>query len=226
MVGYSHPQYESTTPIFQDNALKIANRMKKMSVFKLMESYSCSEKIALENSLRFNNFGKENYHAIYTYTGHQFKNMNPLKFSEEEIRFLQNHLVILSGLYGVLRPLDAISLYRLPMDFKLNEKKISSIYLKKIRDYFYGETVINLASQEYSSVISKQTDMISIDFLYEKDGKLKTDSMEAKKMRGLFVRYIAKNKINCIENLKCFDQFGYNYNEHFSSEKLLVFLKK
>lgn len=226
MVGCIHPNYEKTIPLLQDNALKIVKKMKKLTVEELMKSYACSEKIAVENHHRFIDFEKDVFHALFSYTGHQYKNMNPMKLKEDEILYLQSHLIILSGLYGALRPLDGISLYRLPMDYKLNDKKISSFHEKRINNLLIGEIVINLASEEYSNVISKDINMTTIDFFYEKEGQLKIDSMEAKKMRGLFVRYVAENKVNSLNNLKSFDQLGYKFYEEFSSEKRFVFLKK
>ncbi|MGD9910447.1 MAG: YaaA family protein [Candidatus Izemoplasmatales bacterium] len=226
MVGYFNQKYEATIPPFQDDAFKIVKKMKKFTIEELMQSYVCSEKIAVDNQERFNHFGSDIFHALFSYTGHQYKNINPVNLNEEAIHFLQDHLVILSGLYGALRPLDGISLYRLPMDFKLNNRKMSQLHKKKLKELFAGETLINLASEEYSNVISKDINMITIDFLYENKGKMKIDSMEAKKMRGLFVRYIAENKIDSLNNLRLFDQFGYRFNEEFSSEKRLVYLKK
>jgi len=226
MVGYSHPDFSYSSPLLLDKAFSIVEMMKKKSVKDLMKLYDCSEKIAKENFLRFQDFGVYTYHAIFSYTGHQFKNLDVYSLSKEDLDYLQNKLIILSGLYGALKPLDGISMYRLPMDMKIKNRKMSLFFQNDILSYFGDETVVNLASVEYSSSLSNQLNIVTIEFMYMKNGKLKIDSMEAKKMRGLFLRFMAENRVESIEKLFEFNQNGYDFSEENSSSKRLVFLKK
>jgi len=226
MVGYSHPNFTYSSPVFLDKALSIVEMMKTKSVKDLMKLYDCSEKIAKENFLRFQDFGVYTHHAIFSYTGHQFKNLDVNSLSNETLVYLQNKLIILSGLYGILKPLDGISMYRLPMDMKIKNKKMSLIYQNDIYDYFGAETIVNLASEEYAISLSKQMNIVTVEFMYMKNGKLKIDSMEAKKMRGIFLRFMAENRVESIEKLFDFNQNGYDFSEENSSSKHLVFLKK
>lgn len=215
----------SSEPLFNREAFQLVNQLKKKSIKSLMILFSASEKIAKENSLRFHTFGNEVSTALLSYTGHQFMHMNPLAFYQEELMFLQEHLYILSGLYGVLKPLDGISLYRMPMEVIINGKKRSKYFEPKIYEILKEEKIINLCSSEYSDALSNKLDVIDIDFFYEKNGKLKIDSMEAKMMRGKMIHYIGKNQINTIEGLLQFEENHYSYKEELSSEKRVVFIK-
>lgn len=181
--------------------------------------------------------------AIFAYDGIQYKSISPESISKEGIEFLNDHLRIISGLYGVLRPFDMIDEYRLEMQTKVKINDKANLYSfwdgsisENISEDLGGEgIVLNLASKEYSKTVEKYFDnkkseskikLITCTFKVEKAGKLKVESTASKKARGYMVRYIAENKIDDIEGVKTFDIDGFTYSENESTEKEIVFVKK
>ena len=181
--------------------------------------------------------------AIFAYDGIQYKSIAPESISKEGIEFLNEHLRIISGLYGVLRPFDMIDEYRLEMQTKVKVNDKANLYSfwngsisGSISEDLGGEgIVLNLASKEYSKTVEKYFDnkkseskvkLITCTFKVEKSGKLKVESTASKKARGYMVRYIAENKIDDIEGVKRFDLDEFRYSEEESTEKELVFVKK
>ena len=181
--------------------------------------------------------------AIFAYDGIQYKSISPESISKDGIEFLNDHLRIISGLYGVLRPFDMIDEYRLEMQTKVKVNDKANLYSfwdgsisGNISDDLGGEgIVLNLASKEYSKTVEKYFDnkkseskikLITCTFKVEKAGKLKVESTASKKARGYMVRYIAENKIDDIEGVKSFDIDGFTYSENESTEKEIVFVKK
>ena len=181
--------------------------------------------------------------AIFAYDGIQYKSIAPESISKEGIEFLNEHLRIISGLYGVLRPFDMIDEYRLEMQTKVKVNDKANLYSfwngsisGSISEDLGGEgIVLNLASKEYSKTVEKYFDnkkseskvkLITCTFKVEKSGKLKVESTASKKARGYMVRYIAENKIDDIEGVKRFDLDEFRYSEEESTEKELIFVKK
>lgn len=181
--------------------------------------------------------------AIFAYDGIQYKSISPESISKDGIEFLNDHLRIISGLYGVLRPFDMIDEYRLEMQTKVKVNEKANLYSfwdgsisGNISEDLGGEgIVLNLASKEYSKTVEKYFDnkkseskikMITCTFKVEKAGKLKVESTASKKARGYMVRYIAENKIDDIEGVKTFNIDGFTYSENESTEKEIVFVKK
>ena len=181
--------------------------------------------------------------AIFAYDGIQYKSISPESISKDGIEFLNDHLRIISGLYGVLRPFDMIDEYRLEMQTKVKINDKANLYSfwdgsisGNISEDLGGEgIVLNLASKEYSKTVEKYFDnkkseskikLITCTFKVEKAGKLKVESTASKKARGYMVRYIAENKIDGIEGVKTFDIDGFIYSENESTEKEIVFVKK
>ena len=181
--------------------------------------------------------------AIFAYDGIQYKSISPESISKEGIEFLNDHLRIISGLYGVLRPFDMIDEYRLEMQTKVKINDKANLYSfwdgsisENISEDLGGEgIVLNLASKEYSKTVEKYLDnkkseskikLITCTFKVEKAGKLKVESTASKKARGYMVRYIAENKIDDIEGVKTFNIDGFTYSENESTEKEIVFVKK
>jgi len=159
-------------------------------------------------------------------------------FNSRDLRFAQLHLRILSGLYGVLRPLDLMQPYRLEMGTSLKVGRTNNLY------EFWGETIthslnevmaevesdllINLASAEYFKSVktkSLNANVVTPVFKEEKEGKLRTLGMFAKKARGMMAAYIIKNKLRDQEGLKDFSEAGYSFAEDLSDEKQLVFTR-
>lgn len=214
---------EANTILFPKMRATMLEYLKSMNRETLREFYGVSQELADFNYERVHDF-KENNHALYTYVGEQFKALEAESLNEEAVAYLNDHLIILSAMYGAVRPFDCIGLYRLPMGLKKDNKKFSSLWRDTLEPHFQGETLINLASKEYADAL-KGLPMTRIDFMIpsKKGGYRKAHAMEAKKMRGLFVRYVAQNKVKGLEGLKSFDWEEYAYDESLSNEGMLVF---
>ena len=181
----------------------------------------------------FFDFKQDNFPAILSYNGLQYNHIKAEEFKEEDYDFVNSTIRIISGLYGILKPYDGICPYRLEMQCKLdidgkNLYKFwgDSIYKELYKD---NEEVINLASKEYSKVITpylKDEDkFITVDFKCFHKGKIRTIATEAKMLRGEMVKYIIDKKINNSDNLKEFCYNGYNFSEEYSNENNFVFFK-
>ena len=154
--------------------------------------------------------------------------------TQSELDYVQDHLIILSGFYGMLRPFDGIKPYRLEMETKISVNGYSNLYdfwNEKIANELYKENdvVLNLASNEYSKCVkpylNEQRKMITCIFAQRTNGKLKTKATEAKMCRGYMVRYMAERNIQDLEEIKKFDYKGYLYSEKDSNESEWVFVK-
>ena len=196
---------------------------------------SISEDLAQLNAERFAKwsqpFTEENSkQAVYSFNGDVYQGLEASLLSKKEIDYAQDHLRILSGLYGVLRPLDSIQPYRLEMgtSWEITPKK-NSLYkywksavterLKEDVEETGAKFILNLASQEYAKAVDfKAIDLpvISPDFKEERGDKFQMISFFAKKARGLMARYAIENRIEKPEELKAFDYEGYHFNESLS----------
>lgn len=225
-----------TSPIFPKITNQLLAILKNYSEKHLSEVMSISEKLAFINKERFQNFENQNNKAaIFAYAGDVFNNMHVEELTDS-LNFLQSHLLIISGLYGALRPLDTIKPYRLEMAIKLNEiNDLSKFwqdeitnFINKTLEYHKNKFLLNLASQEYSVVINQNIlkyPMINIHFKENRDDKLSTIGINAKKARGNMVNIIAKNLIDSPELLKNFSYLGYEFSSKHSSDNELIFIK-
>jgi cytoplasmic iron level regulating protein YaaA (DUF328/UPF0246 family) len=235
------PINKYTQGVFLDEASKINTILKKKSPKKLSELMSISSNLGELNWQRNQDwklpFTSENARqAIYAFKGDVFIGLDAYTLNEDQINQLQNKLRILSGQYGLLKPLDLIQPYRLEMGTKLKigtKKDLYQFWDKKITNELNEELAdndvfINLASNEYFKVIKSKllnTKIITPVFKDYKDGSLKMISFFAKKARGLMVRYIIDNSIEEIEDLKGFNYDGYMFDENLSSNNELVFTR-
>lgn len=169
--------------------------------------------------------------AFYMYDGMCYKNIKREEFDECDLEYIKEHLIIISALYGVLKPFDLINPYRL--DF-LMKTKMGNLY-KFWEDEIAKEVlkdenlIINLASDEFSKVIKKYiTDekFLDFEFFENTDGKLKKHSTISKKARGMMLNFMTKNKIENIEEIKQFNKEGYKFSEEMSFENKFVFIKE
>lgn len=161
--------------------------------------------------------------------------MGPDSFSYNEFEYIEKHLKILSGFYGVLTPFDGVTPYRLEMQAKLKINNCKNLY-KFWNESIYSEVtkdsnvILNLASKEYSKTIEKYLKaddrFITCIFGTLADSKIKVKATEAKMARGLMVRYMAHNNIENIEDIKNFSDLSFSYSEKYSNENEFVFLKK
>lgn len=174
--------------------------------------------------------------AVFAFNGDVYTGLNAYTLTENEIDYLQNNLNILSGLYGLLKPLDAIEPYRLEMGIKLpiaDKKDLYDFWKETVtatlnKGFKKGDVLVNLASNEYFSVVDKKTlkaKIITPEFKDYKDGKLKMISFFAKKARGLMVRYMAENNITNVEDIKQFNVEGYGFDANLSTDTKWVFTR-
>ena len=219
-----------SVPKFLEKTLAINSILKQKSPSDLMKLQSISEKLSDLNwkrNLEFSrNHNDDNSRpAIFACNGDVYEGLDVKTLDVKKIDFLQNNLRIISGLYGVLKPLDLIQPYRLEMGTKISINGSSNLYeywsndiTKFLSDELLSsEFLLNLASNEYFSAIDKSkinSEIISPIFKDFKNGKLKIISFYAKKARGMMVRYVADNLIDSYDNLLSFNYGGYVFNEN------------
>ena len=224
-------------PEFIDKTTEIQSWLKGKSKEELKTIWKCNEKIAEQN---FNRLEKMDlYHsltpAILAYEGIAFQYMAPSVFEDSQFEYVQNHLRILSAFYGVLKPLDGVTSYRLEMQAKVGIGDAKNLY-EYWGDMLYcsvidnSRIIINLASKEYSKSIEKyltlQDKYITISFCELSGDKLVTKGTYAKMARGEMVRFMAENSIESPEDIKRFDRLGYAFRSDLSSDTEYVFERK
>lgn len=228
-----------TLPHFVDEAKEIWEELRKLSPLDLQILMKINENLAEDSFDRIQTvkWDMEGTSAVETYDGIQYKYMDPKTFSEKGKTFAKNHLRVLSGFYGVVRPYDSIYEYRLEMLTKMtvgDAKNLYGYWGSKLYDQLTRELegekiILNLASDEYGKTIKKYIKepykMVTCIFKTYSKGKHKVLATAAKMARGSMVRYICENQIDCIEDVKKFDWDGYRYEESLSGEGELVFLQ-
>ncbi|WP_435254633.1 peroxide stress protein YaaA [Tenacibaculum sp. A30] len=230
-----------TQPRFLEQSEKLNKKLKTISRKKLGELMKISDDLASLNYDRNQEwqppFTLDNAkQAVFSFTGEVYRGIDVNSLSEDKIPALQDKLRILSGLYGLLKPLDLIQPYRLEMGTKLKVGRADNLY--KFWDTTLAESLneelddnellINLASSEYFKALPKKAlkvPMITPVFKDFKNGQYKTIMTFAKKARGLMVRYIIDNNIETLEELKGFDVEGYGFSQEMSTETELVFTR-
>lgn len=209
-------------PQYIEDSKQLIQQLQQMDVESIQKQMKVNEKIAQLNHQRFQQFrfDAQGSAAVFTYQGLVFKQLHLDEYDASMIEYMEKHIRILSGLYGVLKPLDSIYPYRLEMGYRplhLYE------YWKHLSNDFQT-TVINVASSEYSDVL--KCPMIHIVFKLHQNGKYKMQSTQVKIARGMFIDYVIKHKIETIEELKLFCQNGYEYKPKLSDETHIVFVKE
>ena len=235
------PVQKHTDSLFLKEAETIQKTLKKKKPKQLMELMDISEKLADLNWERNQNwslpFTAENARpAIYAFDGDVYTGLDAYTLPVEKLEILQAKLRILSGLYGILKPLDLMQPYRLEMGTSLPigiKKNLYEFWKKKVTQSLNDELqehelFINLASNEYFSAVDTKTlkaPVITPEFKDYKDGKLKMISFFAKKARGLMVRYIIDTNAETIDDLKQFNYEGYAFDANLSKGNTLVFTR-
>ena len=235
------PTERYSTAIFAKEIAEVHAALKPLSPQKLSDLMGISSKLAELNWQRNQTFAMpftpENARpALFAYDGDVYEGLDAYSLSETQIDKLQESLRILSGLYGVLKPLDLIAPYRLEMGIKLPIGKAANLYAfwkEKItqalnNELQEGELFINLASEEYFKAIDTtklKVPVITPVFKDYKGDTLKIISFYAKKARGRMVRFLAENEIHSVEDLKGFNADGYAFAEKFSEGNTLVFIR-
>jgi cytoplasmic iron level regulating protein YaaA (DUF328/UPF0246 family) len=228
---------------FMEEAETIVNRLRKLSVSELSDIMHISTALANLNYERYRNwhrpFTTENAKAaIFAFNGDAYSGLDAASFDTDDLNYAQNHLRILSALYGVIRPLDLIQPYRIEMGMKFgfdNYKSLYDFWRSKITEAInedlrlQGDNIlINLASEEYFKALDLNTlkaKVITPVFKENKNGILKIVSRNAKRARGMMSRFILKNKITNPEELKLFDMEGYFYSDRPGNDERLVFVR-
>ena len=234
----------ATMPDFLDQSQQLVDELRELSPSDISSLMGISDKLGNLNYERFLNwhipFDADNAkQAVLAFKGDVYTGLNAESFSAKEFKFAQQHLRILSGLYGLLRPLDFIQAYRLEMGSKFANQGGANLYhfwgdqltvainnqLKKSR----SDVLLNLASNEYFKALQPKSihaDIITPVFKDFKNGKCKIISFYAKKARGLMAAYVIKNQLDTVDDIKQFDIDGYAYNAAMSTAREWVFTRK
>ena len=228
---------DPTLPHFTESAHELAGVANKLGVSKLQKLMGLSENLAALNAERFAAFGdQETKPAVLAFAGDTYQGLEAAKLDADEMAWAQNHLRILSGLYGVLRPLDAIEPYRLEMGSRLATPKGKNLYeywgadisdsLNEQAGATGSDILVNCASQEYFGAVDLATlkpRVITPIFKERKDGHSKIVSFFAKKARGAMARYIIQNRLAKAADLFDFSTGGYVYQPDQSDGSSIVF---
>ncbi|WP_306574355.1 peroxide stress protein YaaA [Oligella urethralis] len=235
--------YEFEQPLFVAQATELIEVLKTKSEQEIADLMKLSDSLASLNVERYQawepSFDQSNSRqAILAFNGDVYEGLEASTLNQKQLAWTNQHVVILSGLYGVLRPLDLMRPYRLEMGTRLATERGKNLYEfwdGQIADYLnerLGEQknplVINLASEEYFKAVKKDVlkyPVVQCVFKEERDGAYKIISFSAKRARGLMCRYAIENGIDDLEGLKQFNLEGYSYDEASSSEDSLVFLR-
>ena len=230
-----------TQPRLTTQANKLIRELRTKKTEDIQSLMSVSENIAQLNVKRYKDYRQshnlENSKpCIHAFKGDVYIGLNAEDLTHEDLLYSQEHLRILSGLYGLLRPLDIIQPYRLEMGTSLQVGEQPNLYkywdnrivklLHKDLEEQDDQIIVNLASQEYFKAVDKKSlksRVVQVDFLDLKNDQYKVISFFAKKARGLMARFIIKNRINDPESLKAFDSEGYYYDAHTSNQDHLIF---
>lgn len=232
-----------TTPEFLDSAAELVDRLRPLTVPNLAALLSVNEKIARLNAERFAGWTREHtpknaLQAIFAYTGDVYRGFHVDSLSAEDLYYAQNHLRILTGLYGILRPLDLIQPYRLEMATPLETQQGKDLYefwadaltrsVNEALSNHHDHSVVNLASKEYSSALEFDAldgPVVTPVFKDWKGGKLRTVAIYMKQARGAMARFMIAHRIEEPKGLKAFAEDGYRYSEQHSTEQELVFVR-
>lgn len=228
-------------PKFLKHATTIQNTLKKKNPKELSQLMDISEKLAELNWQRNQDWQtpftiNNARQAIYTFDGDVYLGLDAYSLPLDKLESLQNKLRILSGLYGILKPLDLMQAYRLEMGTSMPVEKNKNLYefwkntiTEELNNELKKEELfINLASNEYFSAVDTKVlkvPVITPEFKDYKDGKLKMISFFAKKARGLMVRYIIDNNAETIDDLKGFNYEGYAFDTNLNNGNSLIFTR-
>ncbi len=246
LLNFSEPYTDlCSTPMFLNKTRALIEILKGKSESDIMKLMSLSPSLAKLNYERYQAFNIEeapvmaSYPAIYYFQGDVYQTLRASEWGSATLEFAQNHLAILSGLYGLLRPLDRIQAYRLEMGTRLPNSAGNTLY------DFWRETItaginlqlkqhnepvlINLASTEYFKAVDTrllQFPVINVQFIEDKDGQQKVIGIFSKKARGMMAHYIMQGKIDSTAALKDFHENGYQFDAAHSDEKQFTFIRK
>ncbi len=239
----THSVTDNSIPKFINKSTKIISKLSRLKPTDLEKLMKISVNLAQINYERFQVWNRNHdltnsKQALLSFKGEVFTGLNANSFSEEDLLYSQNRMIILSGLYGILRPLDLIQPYRLEISTKLaigNSRNLYDYWKDSITTELNNiitknkiTTLINLASLEYFKVVDKNkinANIVTPIFKEYKDNSYKNVTIYAKKARGLMSNFIIKNKIKNAADIKLFDKEGYYYNDALSKNNEIVFTR-
>ena len=222
-------------PKFLENTKEIMKWVQSLDRGEMQKLWVCNDQIADLNYERFRDMDLENglTPAVISYEGIQYQYMAPGVFTQDAWEYVQEHLRILSGFYGCLKPMDGVVPYRLEMQAKAKVAGTKDLYTywgdtlyQEVKDE--SRTILNLASKEYSKIIEKylqpEDTFITCVFGEWKNGKIVQKATQAKMARGEMVRYMAEHQIEDLEEIKKFDRMDFSFSEEHSTEMEYVFI--
>jgi len=227
---------DCTSIKFKDEVIYLINELRKYSVSGIKELMGLSDNLAKLNFERFKNWDLTSHdvcQAIYIFQGDVYKGLEASNFSEDQLSYAQKNLRIISGLYGLLKPLDTIYPYRLEMGTNLPNKEGKNLYnfwgnkigASLLSEMDTNEVIVNLASNEYSKALNLDNSkklVINPVFKDYKNGKLKVISFFAKRARGEMANFIITNKITDFNELRSFSSSGYSFSGDEDGTMLFV----
>ena len=231
-----------TTPVLRQDTAELSLATRRLTARSLRALMGISDKLARLNRERFQAFDPESdegLQAAFAFNGDVYAGLQAREMDLPALRWAQDHLRILSGLYGLLRPMDVIQPYRLEMGSRLKTRRGASLYA------FWGDriarelnaagaghadpTLVNLASQEYFGAVDRSTltlPLLTCHFKEERAGELATLSFFAKRARGMMARYVIDNRITRTSDIKAFNRDGYAFRSQISSDTDWVFARR
>lgn len=237
------PVSDYTIPDSLDDSLLLNKEARKLSSEDIQALMTVSDNLAKLNEKRFKNFRTpftldNAKQALFAFKGDVYTGISAVQFSEEDIHYAQDHLRMLSGLYGALKPLDLIQPYRLEMKTKLENPRGTNLYqfwddritlkLNETLETHQEKTLINLASNEYFKAVKTKLltgRLLTINFKESKGGKVRVIAIFAKRARGMMTDYIIRNRIEKSEEIKKFNVAGYQYSKELSDDKQWTFVR-
>ncbi|MBO6047028.1 MAG: peroxide stress protein YaaA [Erysipelotrichaceae bacterium] len=226
----------SALPQFLDQTRMILDYLKSLSYDELKKLWQCNDQIAQENYERLEvmDLTRNLTPAILAYDGIQYQYMAPSVFTAEEFQYVEDNLRILSGFYGLLKPLDGVTPYRLEMQARTKlPGNLYNFWNDKIYQALIDDSriIINLASKEYAKAVERyltEDDLMITCFFgeYNKSGKLVAKGVYAKMARGEMVRFMATHHVTDPEQIKAFHELGYVYNDELSTNKEYIFIRQ
>lgn len=222
-------------PKFINECVEIANTLQQESTQDLARLLEVSSTLAELNTKRYKNFSRDTLindgeAALFTYAGDVYHHWQPDQFDNKEIDFIDEHFLIISALYGLLKPMDKILPYRLEMKnkFYFNGQHISKYWHDHLGNYMSDikEPIVLLCSNEYQKALNLNGhDVTNIKFQEVRNGILKTIALNAKRARGQMAAFITKNQIQKSHDLKGFNAMGYTWSKQHSHDNTLTFIK-
>ncbi|KTD82333.1 peroxide stress protein YaaA [Legionella waltersii] len=235
--------HDTTDPILLTEANRLAQIMKEKTVDEIAHLMNLSKDLAQLNYKRYQQFHLKHvteeltYPSLYLFQGDVYQGLQAASWSSKDVSYAQEHLGILSGLYGLLRPLDRIQPYRLEMGVSLSNPEGKNLYaywddtlahtLNRLIAHHQTPALINLASSEYFKAVNGKKikcPIITVNFYEKKGNDIKMIGLFAKRARGMMARFLMQNQIDTLDDIQNFNEAGYVFNREMSNSNTLSFV--